>query len=129
MSNRLHVLVAEDHPRMRELLAALCESRGYRVTAVADGEAAVDAVARGGIDLVLMDIHMPKLDGCEATRRIRTAAGQAATVPIIAVTADCLEATRERCRDAGMDDFLVKPVDTERLIDRIDGVRRQVAFA
>lgn len=128
MSNRLHVLVAEDHPRMRELLAALCESRGYRVTAVADGEAAVDAVTRGGVDLVLMDIHMPKLDGFEATRRIRSAAGTG-KVPIIAITADCLEATRERSRDAGMDDFLVKPVDTERLFDRIEGVLDQLAFA
>lgn len=114
---------------MRELLAALCESRGYRVTAVADGEAAVDAVARGGIDLVLMDIHMPKLDGCEATRRIRTAAGRVAAVPIIAVTADCQETTRDRCRDAGMDDFLVKPVDTERLIDRIDGALARHVYA
>jgi CheY-like chemotaxis protein len=113
---QLEVLVAEDHPVNREVLAALLESMGHRALFVPNGDDAVAAVQRQRFDLVLMDLHMPGLDGIEATRQIRNLADRAAaTVPIVALTADAFTDTRERCLIAGMNSFLSKPVSREKL--------------
>lgn len=113
---QLEVLVAEDHPVNREVLGALLESMGHRALFVPNGDDAVAAVQQQRFDLVLMDLHMPGLDGIEATRQIRNLADRAAaTVPIVALTADAFTDTRERCLIAGMNSFLSKPVSREKL--------------
>jgi len=117
----LRVLAAEDNPVNRDVLAAMIEIDGHRVSFAENGLQAVDAVSAQPFDLVLMDLHMPELDGIGATRAIRALGGPAATVPIVALTADAFAETRQRCLDAGMDEFLTKPVGLAEL-------RRLLAF-
>jgi signal transduction histidine kinase/DNA-binding response OmpR family regulator len=115
-----HVLVAEDNPVNQEVIVTLLEGYGCRVRVVADGKEAVDALtgrpmdlAHDPYDLVLMDCQMPILDGYAATRRIREWArteGRGICPPIIALTANSLQGDRERCLQAGMDDYLSKPL-------------------
>ena len=109
------VLVAEDVPVNQELVRLMLAPLGCDVTVVGDGEQAVDALAGGGFDLVLMDMQMPVLDGLEATRLIRRLGGQAAKTPVVALTANVLPEHIERCRRAGMDDHVAKPFVTEDL--------------
>jgi CheY-like chemotaxis protein len=112
----LRVLVAEDHPVNRQYMAALLEGMGHKPFFAGNGLEAVQAIREQRFDLVLMDLHMPLLDGVGATLSIRALPdGAAATVPIIALTADAFAQTRERCLMAGMNDFLAKPVSPERL--------------
>ena len=111
----LRVLAAEDNPVNREVLAAMIEIDGHRVTFAENGLQAVEAIGAQPFDLVLMDLHMPELDGIGATRTIRALGGPAATVPIVALTADAFAETRQRCLDAGMDEFLTKPVGLAEL--------------
>jgi PAS domain S-box-containing protein len=108
------VLLAEDEPVNREISRMLLEELGLRVDAAEDGEAALALAARGGYDLILMDMQMPKMDGLEATRRLRLLA-EGAAVPVVAMTANAFEADRRACLAAGMNDFLSKPVDPEML--------------
>jgi len=112
----LKVLVAEDHPVNRQYLASLLETLNHQAFFVGDGRAAVQAVQQQAFDLVLMDLHMPELDGAGATLAIRALPDRAAaTVPIVALTADAFQETRERCLIAGMNDFLTKPVSPRGL--------------
>jgi len=112
----LHVLVAEDHPVNRQYIAALLENMGHQAQFAGNGEAAVAAVRDTAFDLVLMDLHMPALDGVAATRAIRALPPPTrSTVPIVAMTADGFQETRERCLVAGMNDFLTKPVSPQKL--------------
>ena len=115
-TQRLRVLVAEDHPVNRQYMAALLDNLGHHAHFTANGEEAVQAAQLHGFDLVLMDLHMPVLDGLAATRAIRALPNrEAATVPIVALTADALEQTRDSCLVAGMNDFLTKPVSPQKL--------------
>jgi hypothetical protein len=115
-TRRLTVLVAEDHPVNREYLASLLETLNHAAHFVPDGRQAVEAVQRQRFDLVLMDLHMPELDGIGATTAIRALPDRAAaTVPIVALTADAFQDTRDRCLLAGMNDFLSKPVSPQDL--------------
>jgi signal transduction histidine kinase/DNA-binding NarL/FixJ family response regulator len=116
----LNVLVAEDHPVNRQVIAALLDGMGHKALFTANGREAVDAVRhrRGqpAFDIVLMDLHMPVLDGVGATREIRALPDPAAaTVPIVALTADAFPETRDHCLVAGMNDFLTKPISPQRL--------------
>jgi CheY-like chemotaxis protein len=118
----LRVLVAEDHPINREYIASLLEGLGHEAHFTANGSEAVEAIRQAQrrpsrrFDVVLMDLQMPQLDGIAATRVIRALPERdAATVPIVALTADAFEQTRERCLVAGMNDFLSKPVSPQRL--------------
>ena len=112
----LRVLVAEDHPVNRQYMAALLEGMGHAAFFASNGLEAVQAIREQRFDVVLMDLHMPLLDGVGATLSIRALPDTAAaTVPIIALTADAFAQTRERCLMAGMNDFLAKPVSPERL--------------
>ncbi|MEW6703676.1 MAG: ATP-binding protein [Pseudomonadota bacterium] len=113
----LSVLVAEDHPVNRKYIAALLDKLGHRASFADDGEQAVQAVQRTPFDVVLMDLHMPGLDGLAATRAVRALPGPARHTPIVALTADAFAETRERCLAAGMDDFLAKPVQPGALAE------------
>jgi signal transduction histidine kinase/DNA-binding response OmpR family regulator len=115
----LHVLVAEDHEINRQYMAALLSSMGHQVHFAENGEDAVAALAKDDsprFDLVLMDLHMPQMDGFAATRAIRALPSAAcSTVPIVALTADAFEETRNRCVVTGMNGFLGKPVSPQEL--------------
>jgi PAS domain S-box-containing protein len=112
------ILVAEDNVTNREVALAQLETLGYQATVVANGVEAVAAVVQGGYDLVLMDCEMPVMDGFEATRRIR--ASLYADIPIVALTADAMPEDRVRCLREGMNDYLSKPVDVDRLADLLE---------
>ena len=118
----LRVLLAEDNPVNQRLAVRLLEKLGHQVTLVDSGLAVLERALRGGVDLILMDVQMPGLDGLAATRQIRQReleSGQGGHVPIIALTARAMAGDRERCMDAGMDDYLSKPVDGGKLRDML----------
>ena len=106
------VLLAEDNPINAMLARALLAREGCSVDHVTDGEAALEALVRGGYDLVLMDVRMPRLSGMEATRALRA---RGVETPVVALTANAFEDDRRACLAAGMDDFLVKPLSPEAL--------------
>jgi CheY-like chemotaxis protein len=113
----LRILLAEDNPINALLTRELLRRRGHTTVEVTSGEAAVKAMLNDSFDVVLTDIHMPGMDGIEATQAIRaneTLKGQPRT-PIIALTADALETGKRACKEAGMDGFLTKPVDPAQL--------------
>jgi CheY-like chemotaxis protein/anti-sigma regulatory factor (Ser/Thr protein kinase) len=125
----LSVLIAEDNEINALLGRALLTRLGHRPMVVPDGSAAFEAwhaarAAGAPYDLVLMDVHMPASDGIEATRRIRAAEADGPRTPIIALTADALSEDRDACLKAGMDGFLTKPLDRERLADILATLRR-----
>ena len=102
----------------QEVARMMLASLGLQVVTVEDGVKAVESVNNGKYDLVLMDCHMPNLDGFAASRKIRSReerAGEKRHVPIIALTADVQKGIVERCREAGMDDYLSKPFSVEAL--------------
>lgn len=112
------ILIAEDHPLNRRVAGIVLEGAGLRYEFAEDGAAAVAAVRTGRFDLVLMDVHMPRMDGLEATRAIRALPGPQSAIPIIAVTAASPDEVSE-CREAGMDDFVSKPISAAALLERI----------
>ena len=114
------VLVAEDNSVNQLVVAAILRRAGHHADIVANGVEAVQAVAHMPYDLVLMDIHMPDMDGIAATRQIRAGAPAIRDIPIVALTADALTGDRERYLAAGMDDYLSKPIDATLLLDMID---------
>ena len=121
----LSVLVAEDNAVNQMLATKVLEKLGHRVTVVDNGRKAVDAMRDGNFDVVAMDVQMPELDGLEATRAIREweAAGDR-HVPIIAMTAHAMKGDRERCLEAGMDEYVSKPIrsaDLAAAIERVCG--------
>ncbi|HUP21609.1 MAG TPA: response regulator, partial [Thermoanaerobaculia bacterium] len=112
----LRLLVAEDGEVNRQVLAGLLESGGHRVEMVGDGKAAVAAVANGTYDVALLDLELPGLGGIDAARQIREAeAGSRRRLQLVALTGHASAAVRQRCLEAGMDDFLVKPITAGRL--------------
>jgi signal transduction histidine kinase/CheY-like chemotaxis protein/HPt (histidine-containing phosphotransfer) domain-containing protein len=123
----LSILLAEDHPVNREVALGLLQRHGHAVTVVTDGAAAVAAAREGGFDVILMDVHMPGMDGTEAARIIRGFPdGPAARVPIVALSASVLKDETDMCFAAGMDQFLAKPIDPAalaRVLARLGGPR------
>ncbi len=111
------VLLVEDNPVNLAVARKLLDRLGLEVDAAKDGRVAVDAVHRTRYDLVLMDCQMPEMDGYEATReiRVREAVMKRARLPIVAMTANAMAGDRERCFEAGMDDYLAKPLDVAQL--------------
>ncbi len=118
----LHILLAEDNPINQRLAVALLEKSGYRVDIAVNGGEAVEMTASGHYDLVLMDIQMPILNGLEATRVIREREQNGQHLPIIAMTANAYPEDRERCLNAGMDDYLSKPIQRDLLFEAINRI-------
>ncbi|MBI1245436.1 MAG: response regulator [Alphaproteobacteria bacterium] len=122
------ILLVEDNPTNRLVALSMLESVGLKADVADDGQSAVAAVKANPYDLVLMDIHMPGMDGLAAARAIRALDGPAARVPIVAVTANAYRSHAAECIEAGMNDFLAKPYRKAALIDAIarqfaDGMR------
>jgi PAS domain S-box-containing protein len=110
-----HVLLVEDNPFNQKVATRLLETLGCRVTLAENGQRAVEAAAQERFDLVLMDCQMPVMDGLEAARRIRQLDDPCGQVPVVAMTANVLGEHRQKCLDAGMDDFASKPVNKKTL--------------
>ncbi len=109
------VLIADDHRVNQQVTSLLVERLGHRADVVFNGYEALEAVSRQPYDLVLMDCQMPEMDGYQATKEIRGGESQGTHIPIIALTANAMQGDRDRCLEAGMDDFVSKPVKIEEL--------------
>jgi two-component system, sensor histidine kinase len=125
----LRVLVVDDNEVNRSYTGAVLEHLGHEMLQAEDGAAAVAMVRDEAVDLVLMDLHMPGVDGLEATRTIRKLGTARATLPIVALTADAFAETRAACLGAGMDDFVTKPVSPEDLRRLVATVANRSASA
>ena len=99
---------------------------GHEGVFVVNGQLALERVQQEGFDLILMDLHMPVMDGLEATRSIRALSGEVAALPIFALTADVLQETRESAWAAGVDDFLTKPLQLAQL-ERVIAERHELS--
>jgi len=119
------VLVVEDNPVNARIAVMMARRLGYRVLTVENGRQAVETFERARVDAILMDCQMPVMDGYEATRRIRALEHGQGHVPIIAITAHATQADRERALEAGMDDYLPKPVEREVLARALAEACRQ----
>ena len=112
------ILIVEDVELNRELLVQLLEDR-YRLVLAGDGAAALESAAQSRPDLVLMDLSLPRMDGWEATRRLKADASLAA-IPVIVLSAHAMRGDEERARASGCDDFLTKPIDETLLFAKLE---------
>jgi CheY-like chemotaxis protein len=110
-----HVLVVEDNAVNQKVAVALLSRLGVRTDVANHGREAVERMKAFAYDLVLMDCQMPVMNGYDATIEIRKGEASRARVPIVAMTADVIDGSRERAMEAGMDDFVAKPVDVQEL--------------
>lgn len=117
---RLRVLAVDDVPVNQELVRAILEKRGHRVTLASNGQEAIELWRSGRFELLLMDVQMPEMDGLTATSSIRREEeAQGGHVPIVAMTAYAMAGDRERCLQAGMDDYIAKPINPVELMSVI----------
>ncbi len=114
------VLLAEDNQINAVLATTLLKRAGHHVDVAINGAEALDALRRADYDIVLMDMHMPEMDGLEATQAIRALPGDEARIPIVALTANAMGSEERKCFVAGMDDFLSKPFEPDDLTGMID---------
>lgn len=124
----LNVLLVEDSLVNQKLAVALMEKHGHSVMVANNGKEAVAAIASQQFDVVLMDVEMPEMDGFEATSVIRVKERQTGEhIPIIAMTAHAMKGDRERCLEAGMDDYVSKPIRSRQLFETLESVCRGIA--
>lgn len=114
------VLLAEDNHINAVLASTILKRAGHAVDVAVNGSEALDALRREDYDIILMDMHMPEMDGLEATQAIRALDGEEARIPIVALTANAMGSEERKCMSAGMDDFLSKPFEPEDLLAVID---------
>ena len=112
------LLLVEDNEMNRDMLSRRLEKKGYTVTIAVDGAQALVQAASGAPDLILMDMSLPVIDGWEATRRLK-ADPATRSIPVIALTAHAMSDDRDKAMAAGCDDFDTKPVDLQRLLEKI----------
>ena len=123
IARNIRILLVEDNLVNQKITAKILEKNGFTVQVVENGRAAVEAMAAGAYDLVLMDVQMPVMDGLEATRKIRAMEKQlGGHTPIIALTANAMKGDREKCIDAGMDEYITKPIKPKDLLAAIDKI-------
>ena len=115
------ILVVEDNEMNRDMLTRRLQRRGYEVVIAVDGEEGLAMAQSESPALVLMDISLPVLDGWEATRQLKMAP-ETKSIPVIALTAHAMSGDRERCIEAGCDDFDTKPVEIARLVGKIEAL-------
>ncbi len=120
------ILVADDDKNTRKLLSAVLEDDGYRVTVARDGQEALEALEKEKIDLVVLDIMMPKVDGYEFTKTLREANS---SLPVLMVSAKQLPEERHRGFLVGTDDYITKPIDVEEMLLRIKALLRRARIA
>jgi len=123
---RFKILVAEDNVVNQKVAARMLEKAGYRCDVAANGKEAVEALSRIPYDLVFMDCQMPVMDGYDATVEIRRRESEARHIPIIAMTAHTMKGDREKCLEAGMDDYIGKPVTKKTLHEVLEKYLSQV---
>jgi len=123
LNNTFRILMAEDNPINQRVGMLMLKRAGFEVDVVADGSQAVEAHRKNQYQLILMDLHMPVMDGWEATRHIRESGREQPL--IIAVTADVLAGAREKCIQAGMDGYLSKPFTSQQLVEAVANARDQ----
>ena len=126
---QVRILLAEDNIINQQVALHILGKLGFRADAVANGQEAVKALEMIPYDLVLMDVQMPEMDGFEATQRIRNSKFEIRKVPIIAMTAHAMKGDRERCLEAGMDDYISKPIEPDELLKKIEtwaDIRKEV---
>jgi signal transduction histidine kinase/BarA-like signal transduction histidine kinase len=121
----MRVLVAEDHPVNRKVVGLLLQSMGHQVSFAEDGQQALTQASQSDFDLVLMDIHMPVMDGLSSARHIRALPGERGQVPIVALTADVMNDAADQAMAAGMNAFLSKPLQKTQLLAVMPIKRRQ----
>jgi two-component system, cell cycle response regulator DivK len=115
------ILIVEDNEENRDALSRRLQRRGFEIVMAADGKVGVAMAQTEKPDLVLMDMNMPELDGWEATRQIKAAAGTS-NLPVIALTAHAMSGDRDRALEAGCADYHTKPVDFPKLLAQIEGL-------
>jgi CheY-like chemotaxis protein len=115
----LRILLAEDNVVNQKLALRLLQQMGYRADLASNGIEAVESVGRQSYDVVLMDVQMPEMDGLEATRRITARWPDGKRPRIVAMTANAMQGDREACLAAGMDDYVVKPIRVEALVEAL----------
>jgi two-component system sensor histidine kinase RpfC len=118
----LHVLVADDNPTNREVLARILERGGHTATLVSDGERALDALETSHFDAALIDRNMPRLSGIETVQAIRLTAGARPRLPVAILSADATPEAKRECLDAGADAFLAKPIEAARLLEELQSL-------
>ena len=122
----MRILIVEDERSLREALVEVLTRRGFDAEAVADGASGLAAALRGDVDLVLLDLTLPRMDGIEICRRVRM---ERPALPILILTARGSEDDRVKGLQAGADDYLVKPFGTAELLARVDALRRRASIA
>jgi PAS domain S-box-containing protein len=115
----IKMLLAEDNQINQKIVVRTLGKAGYNIDVVQNGREAVEAAVRNEYDIIFMDVQMPVMDGYEATRAIRSKEGLSKHTPIIAMTAHAMEGDRERCLQAGMDDYISKPIDWQEMFKLI----------
>ncbi len=113
------ILLAEDNPINQKVAIAVLEKSGAEVQLATNGLVALELALHQSYDAILMDCQMPEMDGIEATRQIRARKPDGRRVPIIAMTASVMAEDRRACFEAGMDDYIAKPVQSRRLVETL----------
>ncbi len=116
----VRILLVEDNPTNQKVVKNAVKKAGYPIDIVDNGKKVAGALSKADYDLILMDVQMPEMDGFETTKKIRREEGEKKHVPIIAMTAYAMKGDREKCLEAGMDDYISKPIDLQKLLKVIE---------
>ena len=114
----IRVLLVEDNEMNRDMLSRRLSRKGFEVLMAVDGQQAIEMTSQVSPDLILMDMSLPVLDGLEATRRLK-ADPASSGIPVIGLTAHAMDGDREKCLQAGCDEYDTKPIDLPRLLEKI----------